>query len=705
MRSDTREDPDLHGHALAGQARFRWTRWPQAALFALALAFASVMAAPRAQAATILYVDQSNTSCSDTGQGSASVPFCTINGAIAKVTAGQTVQVASGTYRELVRLTKSGTSAAPITIEPAPSAAVTVTGGTNGFRLDRTSWVFVHGFSVTGTTGPGIYVYYGSQVTISENHVTYSGKPVSGSTAAGIYVGGTTDSLIAGNTTDHNTDAGIYLTNAATRVEVSGNTSFANARGYARAAPGIDVRASGNTVDRNITYGNEDTGVQVYNGAANTVVLDNLSYGNGDHGIDVLNSPSAVIVGNTVYNSKTAGINVEGSSSGATVMNNISVGNGLTSTSTRGNIRVDANSTSGTTLDYDLLYLSSPGTVITWGSTQYTSLVSFVSATGKESHGLQGDPQWSSPAAGNFRLTAGSPAIDSAQSAAPAQTATDIEGLPRTDDPATVNTGAGPRTYDDRGAYEYQPGTPADAAPAARLSVSPASGTAPLAVTADASASTDTDATPIASYNFNFGDGTTTGTQPAATANHTYTTAGTYTVTVTVTDTAGLNSTATGQVAVSTASQNLVGNPGFETNTSGWNTSGRTGVTLTRVAGGHSGDWSARLYNGGTSAIECTLNDSPNWVTTTVPGTYTIALWVRSDTPGATLTLKLREYRSSTQVGSKSATITLSTAWQQISLTYTPAAAGASSLDFNAYISNAQPGTGFYADDASITVG
>jgi peptidoglycan/xylan/chitin deacetylase (PgdA/CDA1 family) len=90
----------------------------------------------------------------------------------------------------------------------------------------------------------------------------------------------------------------------------------------------------------------------------------------------------------------------------------------------------------------------------------------------------------------------------------------------------------------------------ADAAPTARLTVSPSSGTAPLTVSADASASTDTDATPIASYTFTFGDGSPTVTQSQPTLTHTYTKSGMYTVTVTVRDTANLSSNATAKVTV-----------------------------------------------------------------------------------------------------------------------------------------------------------
>jgi PKD repeat protein len=151
------------------------------------------------------------------------------------------------------------------------------------------------------------------------------------------------------------------------------------------------------------------------------------------------------------------------------------------------------------------------------------------------------------------------------------------------------------------------------------------------------------------------------------------------------------------------AASNLVGNPGFETGTSGWNTSGgASNVALTQVAGGHSGSYSAKLTNQNTSTATCLLNDSPNWVAKTVAGSYTGSLWVRTDTAGATLTLRFREYNSSgTRLGLKTSTVTLTTTWQPVSVTLAVASPG-SSFDFNAYITNAAPGTCFYADDASI---
>jgi hypothetical protein len=77
---------------------------------------------------------------------------------------------------------------------------------------------------------------------------------------------------------------------------------------------------------------------------------------------------------------------------------------------------------------------------------------------------------------------------------------------------------------------------------------------------------------------------------------------------------------------------------------------------------------------------------------------------VRADTPGATLKLRFREYSGSTLVGTQTTLATLTTSWAQVTVAYTTQVPG-SSLDFNAYVSSAAPGSCFYADDASIYLG
>jgi hypothetical protein len=225
-------------------------------------------------------------------------------------------------------------------------------------------------------------------------------------------------------------------------------------------------------------------------------VADNVSYGNGDHGIDDFDVTGGRIIGNTVYFNCTDGINVEGTSGNYDIENNVSMNNATgavinptpiginpatgqpyyTNNCNRriGNIGVYDSAPASTTADYNLVWQSGAGTEYTWAGTSYNSLSTLRSGTGQEGHGIFSDPKFANAAAGNFQLTQGSPASDSANSAASGQQGTDILGNPRVDDAAVPNTGSGPRTYDDRGAYEFQSsGTPNG--PTAALTVSPGS--------------------------------------------------------------------------------------------------------------------------------------------------------------------------------------------------------------------------------------
>ena len=131
----------------------------------------------------------------------------------------------------------------------------------------------------------------------------------------------------------------------------------------------------------------KNSGITNYAGASGNFEIGNLLYGNGDHGIDDLNSPNNTMIGNTVHGNVTAGINFEGTttgSGGATVMNNIMVDNGLrqevgggTSAGQQSNLRFDATSLVGNTLDYNLFYLNSGTDLIQWDGTNYSTLADF----------------------------------------------------------------------------------------------------------------------------------------------------------------------------------------------------------------------------------------------------------------------------------------------------------------------------------------
>jgi parallel beta-helix repeat protein len=427
---------------------------------------------------TTYYVDNTNPLCTDTNSGTlAALPFCTISKGASVAIAGDTVSVLAGSYAETVSVPKSGSSGLPITYTAASGVTMTGNGSTSGsaFRISSKSYVTINGFTITGTVDRGIYVFVSNNITISNNHVSYSGSPVSGYTRPGIYINSTTDSTISENTFDHNSSHGIQLINGSNNNLVSNNIAFANAQQWQRDASGIRLDAStNNTILHNTTYGNEDSGITNYTGASGNFVIGNLTYGNGDHGIDNYNSSGNILISNTAQGNHTAGFNFEGTaapaSSGAMMRNNISVDNGINPiTGQKSNIRVDALSVPGTTIDYDIVYLTSAGTVeIQWNGTNYATLAAFKTAVpGQEVHGIQADPLFVSPVAyatrppavvvGDFHIKAGSPAIDSAYADAPGEPLLDLDVNARIDDPVTTNKGVGVRVFDDRGVYEFQP--------------------------------------------------------------------------------------------------------------------------------------------------------------------------------------------------------------------------------------------------------
>ena len=103
------------------------------------------------------------------------------------------------------------------------------------------------------------------------------------------------------------------------------------------------------------------------------------------------------------------------------------------------------------------------------------------------------------------------------------------------------------------------------------------------------------------------------------------------------------------------------------------------------------------------AGASCGLDDKPSWVSVTQAGAYSTSIWARSDTPGLTLKLRVREYVGGVLQGSVVQSMALSSSWQQLSSVYTPVAPGSSSLDVEAFTSNAPLGVCMQADDASIT--
>ncbi len=467
-----------------------------AILMLTAVWFAGLPTAP-AEAATRRVDNQ--VSCSDL----AGTPYCTIGAAVSMSDPGDTVSVADGSYTGRVSVTRSGTSSAPIVITTSERAIVK--SSSQGFDLSGVSWVTVDGFTVdhtvnegfrctlcsdvtlsnnkvTNSAGSGIYINNSSNTELFNNkiadslltgidiagsnnirvlggYVTRSGLRASGKVRNGIRFSAASASLVNGTQVYDNSDIGVYVINASTGIRIKRVIAHHNARAFERIAAGIEFRSGGNIAESCISYQNEDSGINMRWGGADGLMVNNVTYLNGDHGIDVLDSPRPVIVNNTIYKNVTSGINIEGTSAGGYVYNNISIDNALNTTRKKGNINIAVEAlTLGA--DYNLVSACC-GSVLYFYQGTYNSLSALRAAhPGVEQHGIQANPAWVSAATNDFHLGAGSAAIDSAKSNAitTPEINHDVEGNARCDNSATANTGSGPISYMDRGAYEHANG-------------------------------------------------------------------------------------------------------------------------------------------------------------------------------------------------------------------------------------------------------
>jgi parallel beta-helix repeat protein len=418
---------------------------------------------------------------------------------------------------------------------------------TSGIVLSGRSWVTIDGIAVTRTEDKAIVLGSSNDITLTRIVESFANK-------YGIQATGCARVRIAACMTTDNNYHGMVLTSGTTGCTIEDNESARNALPSQRAANGIYLYgASSNLVRRNRWHDNQDTGQHFQSGSNNNVSYNNLSWNNGDHGYDHLEATGTRHVGDVAFGNYKDGFSIEGNATGTVLHDCIAVDNGLTTNEF--DLWVDSGSTQGFVSDDNLFWNSTSQPPVKYISTLYSSVADYSAASGQDTRTVQANPRFMDPAHGNFYLQAGSPAIDNGNSSVASWPATDAAGQPRADDPATPNTGIGPVAFADRGAFEYQPSGSANQAPVAALTVTPASGTEPLAVTADASGSSDPDGS-VASYRFDFGDGTVVGPQPGATATHSYA-AGNWTATVTVTDNGGATGSTSTPVAVSPASSNL----------------------------------------------------------------------------------------------------------------------------------------------------
>jgi len=440
--------------------------------------------------------------------------FNTIQEAIDNAVNGDTVLVHDGTYYENINFILGKA----ITVRSENGAATTIIDGNASgsvvtFFSGQGAVSVLDGFSITNGTG-GIDISSSSSPIIKNCNISNnSGTPSGGGIECSQYSAPTiSNCTISNNDADYG--AGIWTKFASpviTNCNINNNTSNYDGAGiYVYFSP--DTTITGCDISNNtaIKGGGIAFVASSSSDLSNCTISDNTADdGGGIHCED--SSPTITncrIIRNAAYNVVGGGINAEYStliisdctikdnysgfyggginfrySTSATVTNctisgNISRGDGgglytrhldtfvtmvnstiadnTAETGIGGGISSD---TSFTTIFNSVFWGDrASGAVSEIGSTKGSSFdvtYSIVEGSYTGIGNSQANPSFLSAATGNYRLSAGSPAIDSANSVSPAP-AVDKDGNARYDDPATVNTGVGSNgDYYDRGAYEY----------------------------------------------------------------------------------------------------------------------------------------------------------------------------------------------------------------------------------------------------------
>ncbi len=394
----------------------------------------------------------------DTFNGSSSNPWATLQHAVETIAPGDTILVRSGTYAGC-RIRNSGTVSAPKTLARDVGATVVInTPGPqnshsslieieNGSGTEVTDWI-VDGFEVANSPHHGIDIRITNRITIRNCYAHNSAPAASGD---GIFLAFSSHPLIENNEVAFNTEHGIYDSNSADYPTIRGNRSHNNNGGgiqlnadFSSKCPcGTTVRdgiISFATVENNVIYENGVNGGSAINadGVDDSVFRNNLIYSNHAFGISLFSiDGSHGSSRNKVYNNTIVQaidgrwcLNIPKSKgNGGSPVGNIVKNNILyTERTDKGSIDVYSTAAGVLTSDYNVVV----DRFSTNGGTSVTSTLAQWRTFGYDAHSLISTAAalFVDPAAGDYRLKEGSPAIDAGTNLSPDVVA-DIVGTAR----------------------------------------------------------------------------------------------------------------------------------------------------------------------------------------------------------------------------------------------------------------------------------
>jgi parallel beta-helix repeat protein len=388
------------------------------------------------------------------GAGTSDSPWATLQHAADVVGPGDRVIVRAGQYKGFY-LDTSGVAGRPIEFFAEPGVlinqATSGAGNQDGINLEVASHIIIDGFAVTGMPRAGIRTV-GLDNDMAE-FVTIRNVRAYDNGRWGIFTGHVNDLVIENNETSGSIlEHGIYVSNSGDRPVIRNNVTWGNHGAGIHMngdeSLGGDGVISNALVSGNRVYGNAanlgsgfggGSGINM-DGVQDSRIENNLLFDNHASGISLYHIDGAagsrgnVIVNNTIHQAANArwALNIQDSSTDNAVLNNVI----LTEHPFRGAIDISPDSRPGFKSDYNAV----ASRFTTNGGNSILTLAQWQSATGQDAHSFVATPaelfeNWS---AGDYRLRAGSPAINAGTDAeAPP---VDINGVPRPD--GAVDIGA-----------------------------------------------------------------------------------------------------------------------------------------------------------------------------------------------------------------------------------------------------------------------
>jgi parallel beta-helix repeat protein len=261
----------------------------------------------------------------DSGLGSSTAPWMTLQKAAGVVTAGDTVTAADGTYAGFKCDGKSGTTSAGIVFKAAHQGGAKITSPGTGadsqdfVQLNSCSYVTVDGFEVSGAPRSGIAILGntndGSDAQgdiIQNNHSHHNGGMVVRGRHDGIFSGFALNLTIQDNDVHDNGEHGIYVSNAADNPIIRRNHAHdvgANCiQINADLSTGGDGLISNWLIEDNVVHGCLGAAGINLDGVISGVLRNNLLYDCAKGGITLFKGDGAeashdnLVVNNTVYN-------------------------------------------------------------------------------------------------------------------------------------------------------------------------------------------------------------------------------------------------------------------------------------------------------------------------------------------------------------------------------------------------------------------